>query len=321
VTVATPLSAQQLFDTLKREGVWPQEYRSWRTHERDDETGKMFGPVNGIVIHHTAGRDSLALCYNGTSSLPGPLCHTHLSKAGTASMLSAGRANHGGTFAQNAHDAVVAESSVHPYPDSSEPVDANDRYYGLEVENRGDGQDVYPWVQYVKAVKWATGLCRAHGWSENSVIGHKEGTRRKIDPKGPVSGPSGEQFDFAMNGFRAHVRAALAAPAGVWPNLQQEEEDVALTAEDAEKVWQSDVAYAARPPYANPDYDTNKNWTPAYGLQTAVEGTRRAYAAAEGLQVQVARLEEKVDALQAGGVDYDLLASKVADKLAARLAS
>src|SRR3546814_16141661 len=92
-------------------------------------------------------------------------------------MISGGRANHAGTFAQNAHNAVLAESPVHPYPDSAEPVDGNDKYYGLEIENRGDGSDPYPMVQYVAAVKWATAICRFHGWTENSVLGHKEGTR------------------------------------------------------------------------------------------------------------------------------------------------
>src|SRR3546814_13364614 len=98
----TPLTPDQWIKALTAEGVkMNAPYSGWRTHGRDDETGKTFGPVNGVTIHHTVGSNSLALCYNGTSSLPGPLCHGHLPKTGTVNMISAHRANHAGTFAQN----------------------------------------------------------------------------------------------------------------------------------------------------------------------------------------------------------------------------
>lgn len=303
----TPMTAAQWLENLVFEGVSATGYLDWKTHERDDETGKPFGPVNGVVIHHTAGANSLSLCYNGTSSLPGPLCHTHLSKTAVASMLSKGRANHAGTFAQNAHDAVLNESSAHPYPDSAEPVDGNDHYYGIEIENRGDGADVYPIEQYVAAVKWATAICRHHGWTENSIIGHKEGTRRKIDPKGPVEGLG----PFDMDAFRLDVHQALALPAGVWP---EQEEDVALSAED--KVW-LDAKFAAIPQDVltrdgiidnpNPDSaDTN----PYISLETSARNN----------EIVARRTEAKVDSLVLGGVDLDALAVKVADEIYRRMA-
>jgi hypothetical protein len=146
--MATPLTAAGHLAAYQAEGLTVHEHAGWRTHSRDAATGKTFGPVHGVVIHHTAGRDSLAFCYSGTAELPGPLCHTHLSKTGVATMLSAGRANHAGTFAQNAHQAVLDESTVHPCPDAAEPVDGNDHYYGIEIENLGDGRDPYPAVQY-----------------------------------------------------------------------------------------------------------------------------------------------------------------------------
>ncbi|QAY15767.1 endolysin [Streptomyces phage Nishikigoi] len=206
--MATPMTAQQFVDALKKEGLTVSEkFSGWRTHERDDETGRIFGPVNGVVIHHTAGRDSLSLCYNGTSALPGPLCHTHLSKTGVATMISAGRANHAGGFTQNAHDAVVNESTSHPRPSGAEVVDGNDHYYGIEIENLGDGKDFYPQDQYDAAVKWAAAICRFHGWTAQSVIGHKEGTTRKIDPKGPVGKAGGPMWD--MDQFRKDVQARL----------------------------------------------------------------------------------------------------------------
>lgn len=316
----TPMTPTQWLARQSAEGVNIRGYSSWTSHGRDAATGKTFGPVNGVVIHHTAGTSSLSLCYNGTSSLPGPLCHTHLAKTAVASMVSVHRANHAGSFAQNAHDAVLAEASVHPYPDSAEPVDGNDHYYGIEIENLGNGTDPYPWGQYVAAVKWATAICRHHGWSENSVIGHKEGTRRKIDPKGPVEQPGGNEETLTMNGFRRDIRAALALPAGVWPN--QEEEDVALSAEDidkvadkvVEKIFKADVIAAVAPPDNNADWaDGNDKWSFGYAVHSPnVVGreTRRL----------VREVQAKVDALSTGGVDLDALAKKVADLLAARLA-
>ena len=309
----TPMTPSQWLENLRAEGLEVEGYRSWQTHERDDETGKVFGPVNGNTIHHTAGRDSLALVYNGTSALPGPLCHTYIGKDGKAWMISAGRANHAGTFAANAHNAVLAESASHPYPDAAEPVDGNDHYYGLEAENLGDGVDVWPWKQYVAMVKWATATSRHQKWNQESTIGHKEGTRRKIDPKGPVRGPDGEIFQFTMGRFRADVRDALALPAGRWQGTAQEE-DVALTQDDIKKIWYGDFIPAVEPPYNNDDWnDGNTEWTAKYALHAAVEASREA-------QARTRSIEAKLDALVVGGVDLDALAEKVADLLAARLA-
>lgn len=318
------MTPAQWLDALEAEGVNVTGYEDWKTHGRDAATGKTFGAANGVVIHHTAGVSSLSLCYNGTSSLPGPLCHTHLSKTAVARMLSVRRANHAGTFAQNAHNAVLAESPVHPYPDEAEPVDGNDHYYGLEIENLGDGEDPYPWVQYVAAVKWATAICRHHGWTEHSVIGHKEGTRRKIDPKGPIQGGP----LFTMDRFRTHVKEALALPAGVWPN---QEEDVTLSAEDkawikgeidkvAPAVWDRDDIPASVPPYNNSDYDDgNTTWTARYALGDAVLKPRQVRAELAAVADKVDAVAAKVDSISVGGVDLDALAEKVADVLYQRL--
>lgn len=193
--MATPMNPDQFVKALIAEGLDVQEYKDWRNHNRNHKGA--WGPVHGAVIHHTAGTNSLDLCYNGDSDLPGPLCHTYMNKAGTAYMLANGRANHAGTFAANAVDAAVSEASNHPRPDAAEPIDGNSRFYGIEIENLGNGKDPFPEVQYDAAVRWAAAICRFHGWSADSVIGHKEGTRRKIDPA------------FDMNKFRADVAARL----------------------------------------------------------------------------------------------------------------
>lgn len=198
--MATPISATDLIKALKAEGVNVKESPGWKTHNRNGN-GRKWGPVYGVVIHHTAGTNSLNLCIKGTSSLPGPLCHAHLAKTGVVTTVGHGRTNHAGAFARNAFDAMANQHSTHPRPDATDAVDANSHTYGIEVENRGDGKDPYPAEQYDQAVRWATALCRFHGWTEHAVIGHGEGTRRKIDPS------------FDMNRFRADVAKRLASRA------------------------------------------------------------------------------------------------------------
>ncbi|MFC4494059.1 N-acetylmuramoyl-L-alanine amidase [Streptomyces ovatisporus] len=244
--MAKPMTASQFVAALKKEGVKVSErYSGWRTHNRNHKGA--WGNVNGVVIHHTAGRNSVSLCYNGTSALPGPLCHTHLAKDGTATMMSAGRANHAGSFPANAFNAMLNEAKTHPRPAGPETVDANARTYGIEIENLGNGRDVYPSKQYDAAVRWAAAICRFHGWTANSVIGHKEGTTRKIDPKGPVQGKG----DFDMHDFRRDVQARLDGkpttpkpdpkpepkPGTITPKSRESAATVKAQAERALKDW------------------------------------------------------------------------------------
>jgi len=306
--MATPLSASKLLAALKAEGVRAVEYKSWRTHNRNHKG--PWGGVNGVVIHHTAGSNSLALVYEGRSDLPGPLAHAHLAKDGTVSLTGHGRANHAGNFARNAHNAVVAESSTHPRPDAAETVDGNRHYWGLEIENLGNGRDPYPAVQYDQAVRWAAAICRAHGWSANSVIGHKEGTRRKIDPT------------FSMAVFRSDVAERLAHSAGWKPGTTPPKEtDMPLSSDDLTKiftkVWKTD---AIESPGDNPD---NLTWQPASYIRDNNLRLRAVQAQLDGLGVidlTDAQVAQIATALAAHPTLTEQIAESVADKVAARLA-
>lgn len=284
--MATPLSAEHFRAALKAEGVKVSEHPGWRTRNRNHK-GK-WGPVNGCTIHHTAGRNSLSLCVNGTSSLPGPLCHTHLAKDGTATLVGHGRANHAGTFAANAHAAVVNESASHPRPDAAEPVDGNARYYGIEIENLGNGKDPYPAVQYDQAVRWAAALCRAHGWSADSVIGHKEGTRRKIDPS------------FDMNRFRAAVAERLKHSAS-WNPGTDEEDEVPLTKSDVNTLFNTDNVIAVPADWS----PGNTHWTAASLLVDQGKRLRSLDAKVAALTEVNAKLAGTVAQLAANVGDLD----------------
>jgi len=198
--MAAPLSAAKTLSALKAEGLTVHEHTGWKTHNRDSATGKSFGPVIGVLIHHTAGHGDKELCYNGRSDLPGPLCHSWLGKTDGLWMIGHGRANHAGLVDLDVLNALREEKSL-PHDDQAN-ADGNDCLYGLEIENLGNGKDPYPDAQYRQAVLWAAALCRAHGWSEKSVAGHKEVQPGKVDPS------------FDMDDFRADVKKQLATTVG-----------------------------------------------------------------------------------------------------------
>ncbi|MEU3610901.1 peptidoglycan-binding protein [Streptomyces sp. NPDC006872] len=201
--MANPLSADALVSALRAEGVTVVEHSDWRTHNRNHKGS--WGPVNGVIIHHTVTSgtsNSVSLCYNGHSALPGPLCHGVIAKDGTVHLVGNGRANHAGSGDGDVLKAVVDEKAL-PAPNEND-TDGNVHFYGFECVNLGDGKDPWPAVQLEAMVRASAALCRAHGWSAGSVIGHKEWTDKKIDPRG-----------FSMSDFRIRVASRLGTkPSG-----------------------------------------------------------------------------------------------------------
>lgn len=181
--MSTPLSADRFLDALRAEGLAVVEHRSWRTHNRNHKG--PWGPVHGVMIHHTVTSGTLGsvnLCYDGRADLPGPLCHGVIDKDGTVYLVGHGRANHAGKGDGGVLRAVVAETALPA--DTRANTDGNTHFYGFEAINLGDGTDPWPEAQLVAIEKAAAALCRAHGWSERSVIGHLEWQPGKVDPRG-----------------------------------------------------------------------------------------------------------------------------------------
>jgi hypothetical protein len=211
--MAEPLSPDRLIQILKAEGVTVREYPGWRTRSRDAATGKTFGPVHMVLNHHTAGNGDLdVVAKNGVRDLPAPLAHIWLARDGVAWLCSAGRANHAGLMAVNAYESFLDENERHPTPlKSSNTVDGNDVSYGIETENKGDGKQSYPRVQYDAWVRINAAFCREFTWSAESCGMHKEtSVEGKIDPLGPVEGYGAVgRFDFTGNLFRMHVSERL----------------------------------------------------------------------------------------------------------------
>lgn len=211
--MADPIPGATLVRLFKGEGLTVKApHADWMSHERDKATGKPFGPVHGVMIHHTASRGAYAYVYGGSAALPGPLAHAYIDKAGVVWMCSDGRANHAGGGDPDVLRAVTAESymSRPPAPQYGEgdhgAADGNDAFYGFECENLGTGKDPWPNEQYQAMVRAAAAICRYYKWTEKSVIGHLEWSNQKIDPKG-----------FSMVTFRMDVASCLRAKPGTWP--------------------------------------------------------------------------------------------------------
>ncbi|ACX71121.1 hypothetical protein pZL12.44c [Streptomyces phage ZL12] len=204
--MATPLTADRLLKALRDEGLTVVEHRSWRTNNRNHKG--PIGPMHGVMIHHTVTSgtgNSVELCYNGHSALPGPLCHGVIDKAGTVHLVGNGRTNHAGLGDDDVLRAVVAEAKTLP-ADNEANTDGNRHFYGFECVNLGNGQDPWPAAQLEAIERAAAALCRAHGWSERSVIGHLEWQPGKIDPRG-----------FTMDSVRDRVSTRLGTKPSTKP--------------------------------------------------------------------------------------------------------
>ncbi|MFG2670478.1 N-acetylmuramoyl-L-alanine amidase [Streptomyces sp. NPDC048445] len=281
--MAQPLSAADVVTALRAEGVTVVQVGSWRTHNRNSKGA--WGPLNGSIVHHTVTKgtaSTVAMVRDGYTSLPGPLCHGMIAKDGRVHMVGWGRTNHAGGGDPAVLAQVVAESyGTRPTPPTRgnlNGVDGNSHFYGWECENLGDGKDPWPAAQYDAIVRVQAALCRAHGWSAKSVIGHLEWSNDKVDPRG-----------FTMPDLRADVAERLTHPASWTPSSTPSKEDNAMaTTPDA--VWKADVIPAAAPPYNNSDFAKNKTWTASYALGSAVLTGRRIEAKVDALAKAVAAL-------------------------------
>ena len=207
-----------LADLLRAEGVTVHEVDGWQHRHRAGE----FTPA-GILFHHTAGLHALTVVVNGRADLAGPLANVYLDKQGVAHVVAAGRCNHAGKGA-----GIVAARIRNDKPPLGpaaklglvDDTDGNRWFYGVEMENMGDGADPWPAVQLDAAARIGSALCREHGWTANRLAGHLEWTRRKIDPRG-----------FPMSSLRA-----LAAERLTQRTPQDQEDDDMWTPEQQREI-------------------------------------------------------------------------------------
>jgi N-acetylmuramoyl-L-alanine amidase len=242
--------------------------------------------VRSIICHHTAGpatgdTPSLRTVIDGRPGLAGPLCTLYLSRSGTWYLVSAGKAWHAGVV--------------------DIPEHSNEQAIGIEAEATGTSS--WPPAQYESYAQGCAALAFHYRIPVEAVLGHKEVARplgRKTDP------------NFPMPTFRDHV-------ATYYRNWE-----TTMTVSNAD----ADVILGRG---FNSGGDTGGHAGPTTLAETVILARNNSLAAliqAQTTGSQVSALTTKVDTLISaivgtGGapIDLDLLAAKVADLLAARLAS
>jgi hypothetical protein len=156
-------------------------------------------------------------------------------------MQGFGRANHAGTGDSSVLNAVINETvpmdrELRP---SKNDVDGNSRFYGFEVMySGGHPMDARAYMATVKA---CVIICRMHGWSARSIIGHREWTNTKPDPG-----------NCPMDKFRRDVQAMLDG------NTNTSGDEI-VTPDDINKI--AEAVLARQVPYVDPStgqISTNK---------------------------------------------------------------
>lgn len=200
--MSTPLTAERFSALVRAAGVKLVGQPGWQTNNRGNR-GTGWGPVNGVMIHHTVTRgleQTIRIVTQGQSAeVPGPLYAGVVDKDGTLCMTGWGRCNHAGLGDDDVLRAVIREDHL-PVPNEAN-TDGNSRFYGFAGLNMGDGRDPWPTAQLNTLMVVSAVICKHHGWHAESVIGHRDWQPGKPDPRGPEG--------YLMPGIRTGVRTWL----------------------------------------------------------------------------------------------------------------
>jgi hypothetical protein len=200
--MATPLTADAFLARALSWDIPLVLHEGWRTRNRN--SGRLWGPVHGVMLHHTVTkgvRPTLRIVKDVGQgpAVPPPLYSGVVDKEGLLHMIGWGRVNHAGMGDDDVLQAVIGERTLPA--DNEANTDGNRYFYGLAGINFGDGTDPWPAAQLHTLAEAAAAICKLHGWSERSVIGHREWQPGKVDPLGPAGN--------LMPSLRAMVREML----------------------------------------------------------------------------------------------------------------
>lgn len=170
---------------LRAAGLTVKEHTGWRTRSADKPYG--YTPV-GVINHHTAGSAVL-------TNYPDPpyyrdaalefACNLTVRPDGTVVCLNAGIANDSGMGDPAVLERVRQDQPVKPPTDKTawDRVTGNPWFIDIEVQHLGDGSPINPPQREALIVTNAI-LLDHYGWNPMSrLIGHREWTLRKVDPR------------------------------------------------------------------------------------------------------------------------------------------
>jgi hypothetical protein len=183
--MSNPIAAARFAELVKNAEIPYVFHEGWQTRNRNQ--GRTYGPVHGVLLHHTVTtglRTTLRIVRDVGQgpAVPAPLYNGLVDKEGILHVIGWGRVNHAGLGDDDVLRAVIAEQPL-PVPNEAN-TDGNARFYGFAGINMGDGKDRWPPAQLQTLAEVAGIICREHGWNERSVVGHREWQPGKIDPYG-----------------------------------------------------------------------------------------------------------------------------------------
>lgn len=177
------VSPTRLRHKLQQYRVPTKYIEGWDSPGIDPYDGRS--DFHGVILHHTAGTDSLNYIVNTNRYAPVRACHFLVGRDGQVFVTSGVGAYHAGRggpwrFPKAGKDVIV-------------PKDQGNRYlYGIEIESLGskrriDGTDGSMTVdQVVSTAMLTAALLNAmrpgwRSWPVSRVIRHRDWTSRKID--------------------------------------------------------------------------------------------------------------------------------------------
>ena len=175
----TSPSPAKVLKSLQRWGVNYQLVPGYNTSRIDPYKGRS--DFDGIVLHHTAGRDSLNYIVNGNPYAPVRACHFLVNRQGGIHVVSLVGAYHAGEGGPH--------TFKRPEPTTIPEDGGNSRLYGIEIESLGTRPDIdgspggMTVGQVIGTAKLCAALLDAMGYPavESRVIRHRDWTRRKVD--------------------------------------------------------------------------------------------------------------------------------------------
>ena len=168
---------ENITDYLAKYSCTFVEWEGWYSRAAYGEDERDFTPV-GLVNHHTAGTND----YDPARLLT--KCNFYISPVGVTYLLAAGYQADTGMGDPNVL-ARVRNDQPPTAPQDARPSDrinGNPWFIDIEVGHWGDGSPI-PEVQRDELIRVNAAVCDMYGWDPRTrLIGHKEWTRRKIDP-------------------------------------------------------------------------------------------------------------------------------------------
>jgi len=152
------------------------EEPGWETRTRTRwGRPRVYTPV-GVMNHHTA------------PPVPYPVkklyrsCNLNIKRDGTVYVIAAGYQYDSGIGMASV--LARTKAGLAPLGDATHrgATNGNPWYIDIEVDHPGDGSPI-PAAQYAALITVDAAICDHMGWTANRVIGHREWTSRKPDPR------------------------------------------------------------------------------------------------------------------------------------------